>query len=120
MAGRRVRLIAHVRRFYCDTVLCGRRIFVERFDSDVLEPARAARHALSTSCIIWRLLLAGARRRILVIGAGYSAANVLIDLARLAEDARGTSAMWVVRAWRDVAGPPQWARFVSDGAGRRV
>lgn len=38
VAGRRVRLIARVRRFYCDTVLCGRRIFAERFDSDVLAP----------------------------------------------------------------------------------
>ena len=38
VAGRRVRLIAHVRRFYCDTVLCGRRIFAERFDDDVLAP----------------------------------------------------------------------------------
>ena len=38
VAGRRVRLIAHVRRFYCDTVLCGRRIFAERFDSDLLAP----------------------------------------------------------------------------------
>jgi transposase len=38
VAGRRVRLIARVRRFYCDTVLCGRRIFAERFDSDLLAP----------------------------------------------------------------------------------
>ncbi len=35
--------------------------------------------------------------RTLVIGAGYSAANVLLDLARLAEAAPGTQATWVVR-----------------------
>ena len=38
VAGRRVRLIARVRRFYCDTVLCGRRIFAERFDRGLLAP----------------------------------------------------------------------------------
>jgi transposase len=38
VAGRRVRLIARVRRFYCDAILCGRRIFAERFESDVLAP----------------------------------------------------------------------------------
>lgn len=37
-AGRRVRLIARVRRFYCDAILCGRRIFAERFEHDVLTP----------------------------------------------------------------------------------
>jgi transposase len=31
-------LIARVRRFYCDTVLCSRRIFAERFHSDLLAP----------------------------------------------------------------------------------
>ena len=38
-----------------------------------------------------------AGRRTLVIGAGYSAANVLIDLVRLARDVPQTSAIWVVR-----------------------
>jgi thioredoxin reductase len=38
-----------------------------------------------------------AGRRTLVIGAGYSAANVLLDLARLAQDERDTSITWVVR-----------------------
>ena len=38
-----------------------------------------------------------AGRRTLVIGAGYSAANVLLDLARLAQDAPDTSVTWVVR-----------------------
>jgi len=33
----------------------------------------------------------------LVVGAGHSAANVLLDLARLAEDAPGTAAIWITR-----------------------
>jgi len=38
VAGRPVRLIALVRRFHCDAVLCGRRIFTERFGAEVLAP----------------------------------------------------------------------------------
>ena len=38
MGGKPVRLVVVARRFYCDAVLCGRRIFVERFDKDVLAP----------------------------------------------------------------------------------
>jgi len=38
LAGRPVRLVVMARRFHCDAVLCGRRIFVERFDQDVLAP----------------------------------------------------------------------------------
>jgi transposase len=38
MAGRRVVLRIMVRRFWCDAVLCGRRIFAERFGDDVLAP----------------------------------------------------------------------------------
>ncbi len=38
LAGRPVRLVVVARRFHCDAVLCGRRIFVERFDLDVLAP----------------------------------------------------------------------------------
>ncbi|MGO8918493.1 MAG: ISL3 family transposase [Stellaceae bacterium] len=38
MAGRPVRLVVVARRFHCDAVICGRRIFVERFDQDVLAP----------------------------------------------------------------------------------
>jgi len=38
MAGRAVRLVVLARRFYCDAVLCGRHIFVERFDHDILAP----------------------------------------------------------------------------------
>jgi thioredoxin reductase len=42
-----------------------------------------------------RAIYAG--RRTLVIGAGYSAGNVLLDLIRLATEAPGTEALWVVR-----------------------
>ena len=38
IAGRPVRLMVRVRRFYCRAVLCGRRVFTERFDDDVLVP----------------------------------------------------------------------------------
>ncbi|QPC95954.1 ISL3 family transposase [Mesorhizobium sp. INR15] len=38
MAGKPVLLVVMVRRFHCDAVLCGRRIFAERFDGDVLAP----------------------------------------------------------------------------------
>jgi len=38
LAGWPVRLVVVARRFHCDAVLCGRRIFVERFDLDVLAP----------------------------------------------------------------------------------
>jgi hypothetical protein len=36
-------------------------------------------------------------RRVIVIGAGYSAANTLLDLVRLPDVASGTSVTWVVR-----------------------
>lgn len=38
LAGRRVELMVTVRRFWCDAVLCGRRIFSERFAPGVLAP----------------------------------------------------------------------------------
>jgi transposase len=38
IAGRRVDLKVVVRRFWCDGVLCGRRIFAERFGDEVLVP----------------------------------------------------------------------------------
>jgi hypothetical protein len=56
VAGRRVRLIARVRRFHCDTVLCGRRIFAERFDDDVLAPR--ARRTSRLGPIVHHLALA--------------------------------------------------------------
>ena len=39
-----------------------------------------------------------AGRRVLVIGGGHSAANVLLDLARLAEADHRTQIIWAVRA----------------------
>src|SRR5829696_6131781 len=38
ISGRPVRLVVLARRFYCNAVLCGRRVFAERFDADVLAP----------------------------------------------------------------------------------
>jgi hypothetical protein len=38
IAGRRVVLRVMVRRFWCDAVLCRRRIFAERFGNNVLAP----------------------------------------------------------------------------------
>jgi len=38
IAGRPVCLMVLARRFYCNAVLCGRRVFAERFDADVLAP----------------------------------------------------------------------------------
>lgn len=38
ISGRPVRLVAIARRFHCDAVRCGRRIFAERFGADVLAP----------------------------------------------------------------------------------
>jgi transposase len=38
ISGRPVRLMLLARRFHCNAVLCGRRVFAERFDADVLAP----------------------------------------------------------------------------------
>ncbi len=38
LGGRRVELVVVARRFWCDAVLCVRRIFCERFESGVLSP----------------------------------------------------------------------------------
>jgi transposase len=38
IAGRRVVLMLRARRFRCEAVLCGRRIFAERFDDKLLKP----------------------------------------------------------------------------------
>lgn len=38
LSGRTVQLIVMARRFYCDAVLCGRRIFTERFPENILAP----------------------------------------------------------------------------------
>ncbi|QQS15123.1 MAG: NAD(P)-binding domain-containing protein [Rhodospirillales bacterium] len=44
-----------------------------------------------------------AGRRVLVVGAGHSAANALLDLAALAREAPGTEIVWAVRAEGDLA-----------------
>jgi transposase len=56
MAGRRVQLVLRARRFHCDAVLCGRRIFTERFDKDVLVPR--ARRTARLDNIVHHLALA--------------------------------------------------------------
>jgi hypothetical protein len=70
MAGRRVQLVLRARRFHCDAVLCGRRIFTERFDEDVLTPRgrRTARldhivHHLALALVSNDTLLRVVRRR---------------------------------------------------------
>jgi len=56
MAGRRVHLALRARRFHCDAVLCGRRIFTERFDKEVLAPL--ARRTARLDHIVQHLALA--------------------------------------------------------------
>ncbi len=56
VAGRPVRLIVLARRFRCDAVLCGQRIFTERFDKDVLAPW--ARRTARLEQIVYHLGLA--------------------------------------------------------------
>ena len=55
-AGRPVRLELIARRFRCVAVLCGRRIFSERFDPDVLAPS--ARRTSRLECLVHHLELA--------------------------------------------------------------
>ena len=56
IAGQPVRLVVTARRFYCDAVLCERRIFTERFDQGVLEPW--ARRTVRLDHIVYHLALA--------------------------------------------------------------
>ena len=56
LAGRRVVLTILVRRFWCDTVVCGRRIFCEQFDAGVL--ARYGRRTQRLETIVHHLGLA--------------------------------------------------------------
>ncbi len=56
VAGRPVRLELIARRFRCEAVLCGRRIFVERFDPNVLAPS--ARRTARLECLVHHLGLA--------------------------------------------------------------
>lgn len=62
LGGRRVELSILTRRFWCDGVLCGRRIFCERFDDSVL--ARYSRRTQRLETIVHHLGLAlGGRPR---------------------------------------------------------
>ena len=56
LGGRRVELSILTRRFWCDGVLCGRRIFCERFDDSVL--ARYSRRTQRLETIVHHLGLA--------------------------------------------------------------
>ena len=56
LSGRRVELTVVTRRFWCDAVLCGRRIFCERFGDNVL--ARYGRRTQRLETIVHHLGLA--------------------------------------------------------------
>ena len=56
IAGRPVRLMVLARRFYCKAVLCGRRVFTERFDTEMLVPC--ARRTTRLNHIVRHLGLA--------------------------------------------------------------
>ena len=56
LSGRRVQLMIVARRFWCDAVLCGRRIFCEQFDGSVL--ARYGRRTQRLETIVHHLGLA--------------------------------------------------------------
>ncbi|MGZ9723462.1 transposase family protein, partial [Rhizobium miluonense] len=56
LSGRRVELTIVARRFWCDAVLCGRRIFCEQFDNGVL--ARYGRRTQRLETIVHHLGLA--------------------------------------------------------------
>jgi transposase len=56
LTGRRVILQISARRFWCDTVICGRRIFCEQFDAGVL--ARYGRRTQRLETIVHHLGLA--------------------------------------------------------------
>ena len=49
VASKLVHLVILARRFHCDAVLCGRRIFAERFDEKVLAHGREEPRALIPS-----------------------------------------------------------------------
>jgi transposase len=51
ISNKPVRIVMQARRFHCDAVLCGRRIFAERFDQRVLAPWREELRALIKSSI---------------------------------------------------------------------
>ena len=61
------------------------------------ESAFADRIAYGIPDVLGRNRASYAGRTVLVVGAGHSAAHVLLDLARLAEDEPGTSIVWATR-----------------------
>jgi hypothetical protein len=61
------------------------------------EAEHADRIAYGMPDVLGRERATYAGRRTIVIGAGYSAANVLLDLVRLAAEVPGTESLWVVR-----------------------
>lgn len=68
MAGKPVRLVVRARRFHCDTVLCGRRIFAERFDAKVLAHGHGGLPASTTSSTTWGWRSADGQRGALPAG----------------------------------------------------
>jgi transposase len=68
LGGRPVRLVVVARRFRCDAVLCGQRIFTERFEEDVLAPRARRTASWSRSSIISDLLWVAVLRRTLHAG----------------------------------------------------
>jgi hypothetical protein len=79
VAGRSVRLIVVARRFRCDAVLCGQRIFTERFDKDVLAPwARQSRAVFPppSECMwrSWHVQSVAGGRNTISVGAASAAA----------------------------------------------
>lgn len=56
LVGKPVRLVIEARRFHCDALLCGRQIFAERFDGDILAPS--ARQTARLDRIVHHLGLA--------------------------------------------------------------
>lgn len=61
------------------------------------EQAHAARIAYGMPDVLGPARAIYAGRRVAVVGGGYSAINVLLDLVRLAKDAPATEIVWVVR-----------------------
>jgi thioredoxin reductase len=61
------------------------------------EAKHADRIAYGIPDVLWRDRSLYSGRRVLVVGAGHSAANALLDLARLAESEPETETVWAVR-----------------------
>jgi thioredoxin reductase len=61
------------------------------------EPELAGRIAYGVPDLLGRDRSRYAGRRVLVVGSGHSAMNVLLDLIRLRDDNRATSILWAIR-----------------------